>query len=133
MRTERLNAAECLRAERLIEIAKRTLTISMFSRVRTLLSLPQWFPFLRVTNFTKLKRLHRAASCAITSCFSSSPIPLLLSEASLPPLRITLSFYERALCPQTPFSLQVWPDLERNQDSSDPPEELLRPLIYGTS
>ena len=51
---------------------------------------------------TKLERLHRAASRAITGCLSSSPIPLPLSEASLPPLRVTLthfilSSYERAL------------------------------------
>ena len=46
---------------------------------------PGWFPFLSVTNIIKLERLHRAASEAITSCLSSSPIPLLLSEASLPP------------------------------------------------
>ena len=53
-------------------------------------------------NFTKLERLHRAASRAITGCLSSSPIPLLLTEASLPPLRVTLTqftllSYERAL------------------------------------
>ena len=51
---------------------------------------------------TKLKRIHRAASRVITGCLSSSPIPLLLSEASIPPLRVilthfTLSFYERDL------------------------------------
>ena len=51
---------------------------------------------------TKLKCLHRAASCAITSCLSSSPIPLFLSEASLPTLRVTLTHftffsYEQAL------------------------------------
>ena len=46
-----------------------------------------WFPFLSVTNITKLERLHRAASRAITGCLSSSPILLLLSEASLPPLQ----------------------------------------------
>ena len=39
---------------------------------------------------------------AFTDCLLSSPIPLLLSEASLPPLRVTrthfdLSFYEGAL------------------------------------
>ena len=59
--------------------------------------------FFRVTNITKLERLHRAASRAITGCLSSSPIPLLLSESSLPPLRVTLthltlSFYEQTLC-----------------------------------
>ena len=69
---------------------------------------PEWFPFLSVTNITKLERLHRAASRAITGCLSSSPIPLLLSEASLPPLRVTLthftlSSYEWALCLPTSF------------------------------
>ena len=68
------------------------------------------FPFLSATNFTKLERLHRAVSRAITGCLSSSPIPLLLSEASLPPLRVTLtyftlSFYERALCLPTSFPI----------------------------
>ena len=63
---------------------------------------PGWFPFLSTTNLTKLKRLHRAASRAITGCLSSSSIPLLLTEASLPPLRVTLTHftlfsYERAL------------------------------------
>ena len=53
---------------------------------------PGWFPFLSTTNFTKLERLHRAASCAITGCLSSSPIALL-SEASLLPLRVTLTHF----------------------------------------
>ena len=44
-----------------------------------------WFPFLRVTNITKLECHHRAASRTIIGCLSSSPIPLLLSEAFLPP------------------------------------------------
>ena len=47
---------------------------------------PGWFPFLSATNFTKLERLHQATSRIIPGCLSSSPIPLLLSEASLPPL-----------------------------------------------
>ena len=47
---------------------------------------PGWFPFLSATNFTKLERLHRVASRAITGCLSSSPIPLLLTEASFPPM-----------------------------------------------
>ena len=54
--------------------------------------------------------LHRAASRAITGCLSSSPIPLLLSKTSLPPLRVTLthftlSSYERALRLPTPFPI----------------------------
>ena len=69
-----------------------------------------WFPFLNAIYFTKLERLHRAASRAITGCLSCSPIPLLLSEASLPPLRVnlthfTLSSYKRALCLPTSFSI----------------------------
>ena len=68
---------------------------------------PGWFPFLRATNITKLERLHRAASRAIIGCLSSSPIPLLLTEASLP-LRVTLTYftlfsYERALRLPTSF------------------------------
>ena len=47
---------------------------------------PGWFPFLSATNITKLERLDRAASRAISGCLSSIHIPLLLSEASLPPL-----------------------------------------------
>ena len=55
-----------------------------------------------ITNITKLECLHQAASRAIAGCLSSSHIPLLLSEASLPPLRVTLthftlSSYEQAL------------------------------------
>ena len=50
------------------------------------------------------------ASRAITGWLSSSPIPLLLSEASLSPLRVslthfTLSFYERAL--RLPTSISI--------------------------
>ena len=71
---------------------------------------PGWFPFLSVTNITKVERLHRAASRDITGCLSSSNIPLLLSEASLPPLRVTLthftlSSHERALCLPTSFPI----------------------------
>ena len=71
---------------------------------------PGWFPFLSVTNITKLKRLHRAASCAITGCLSSSPIPLLLPKVSPPPLRLTLipfalTSYERALRFSTSFPI----------------------------
>ena len=71
---------------------------------------PRWFPFLSATDFTKLKRLQRAASHAITGCLLSSPIPLLLSEASLPPLQVTLTHftlfsYERALRLPTSFPI----------------------------
>ena len=57
-----------------------------------------------------MERLHRAVSRAITGCLSSSPIPLLLTEASLPPLRVTLTqftlfSYERALRLPTSFPI----------------------------
>ena len=59
---------------------------------------------------TKLERLHRAVGSAITGCLSYSPTPLLLSEASLPPLRVSLthfllSCYDRALCLPTSFTI----------------------------
>ena len=78
---------------------------------------PGWFPFLSITNITKLERLHRAANRAITGCLSSFPIPLLLSEASLPPLRVTLTnftllSYERALCLPTSFPISGLARLE---------------------
>ena len=38
---------------------------------------PGWFSFLCVTNIIKLEPLHQAASCTISGCLSSSPIPLL--------------------------------------------------------
>ena len=71
---------------------------------------PEWFPFLRITNITKLECLHRAASRAITGCLSSCPIPLLLTKASLPPLQVTLSHftlfsYEWAISLPTSFPI----------------------------
>ena len=57
-----------------------------------------------------MERIHLAASCAITGCLSSSPIPLQLSQASLSPIRVilahfTLPFYERAL--RLPTSIPI--------------------------
>ena len=57
-----------------------------------------------------MERLHRAASRAITGCLSTSPIPLPLTEASLPPLRVTLTYFtlsshERALRLPTCFPI----------------------------
>ena len=92
--------------------SKESLSLLYKSFLRSLLTYasPGWFPFLSAAKFTKLERLHRAASRAITGCLSSSPIPLLLSEASLPPLRVTLThftllFYERALRLPTSFPI----------------------------
>ena len=92
--------------------SKESLSLLYKSFLRPLLTYasPGWFPFLSATNFTKLKRLHRAASRTITGCLSSSPIPLLLTEASSPPLRVTLTHFtllscERALRLPTSFPI----------------------------
>ena len=66
--------------------------------------------FPKLYQFYQLEHLHQAASRAITGCLSSSPIPLLLTEASLPPLRVTLTqftlfSYERAFCFPTSFPI----------------------------
>ena len=92
--------------------SKESLSVLYKSFLRSLLTYasPGWFPFLSATNTTKLERLHQAASRAITGCLSSTPIPLLLTEASLPPLRVTLTHftlfsYERALRLPTSFPI----------------------------
>ena len=106
-----LKALHCISASSW-DPSKESLSILYKSFLWPLLTYasPRWFPFLSAANLTKLDRLHRAASRAITSCLSSSPIPLLLSEASLPPLRVTLthftlSSYERALRLPTSFPI----------------------------
>ena len=112
----RLKALRCISASSWGP-SKESLSVLYKAFLRCLLTYasPGWFPFLSATNFTKLKRLHRAASRAITGCLSSSPIPLLLSEASLPPLRVTLTHftllsYERLFVSQPPFTFHVWSD-----------------------
>ena len=107
----RLKALRCISASSWGP-SKESLFLLCKSFLRSLLTYasPEWFPFLSVTNFTKLERLHRAASRAITGCLSSSAIQLLFSEASLPPLRVTLthftfSSYERALRLPTSFPI----------------------------
>ena len=107
----RLKALRCISASSWGS-SKESLSLLYKSFLRPLLTYasPGWFPFLSATNLTKLERLHRAASRAITGCLSSSPIPLLLTEASLPPLRVTLTHftlfsYERALRLPTSFPI----------------------------
>ena len=61
-----------------------------------------WFPFLCNTATNHLEVLHRAACRVITGCLSSTPSSLLLLEAQLPPLKLTLEHqtlysFERAL------------------------------------
>ena len=107
----RLKALRCISASSWGP-SKESLSVLYKVFLRSLLTYasPGWFPYLSATNPTKLERLHRAASSAITGCLSSSPIPLLLSEASLPPLRVTLTHltffsYERALRLPTSFPI----------------------------
>ena len=89
----RLKAVRCISASsRGPSKESLSLLYKSFLRPRLTYALPGWFSFFSAINFTKLERLHRAASRAITGCLSSSPIPLLLTEASLPPLRVTHSF-----------------------------------------
>ena len=106
-----LNALRCISASSW-GISKESPPFLYKAFLRPLLTYasPGWFPFRSVTNITKLERLHRSASRAITSCLSSSPIPLLFSEASLPPLRVTLTHfallsYKRALRLPTSFPI----------------------------
>ena len=107
----RLKALRCISASSWGP-SKESFSVLYKSFLRSLLTYasPEWFPFLSATNLTKLERLHQAASRAITGCLSSSPITLLFSEASLPPLRVTLTHftvlsYERALRLPTSFPI----------------------------
>ena len=90
----RLKALRCISASSWGPF-KESPSLLYKSFLRSLLTYasPRWFPFLGATNLTKLERLHRAASRAITGCLSSFPIPLLLTDASLPPLRVILTLY----------------------------------------
>ena len=96
----RLKALRCISASSWGP-SKESLSARYKSFLQSLLTYasPGWFPFLSATNLTKLERLHRAANRAITGCLSSSPIPLLLSKASLPPS------YQRALRLPTSFPI----------------------------
>ena len=105
----RLKALRCISASSWGP-SKESLSVLYKSFFRSLFTYvsPGWFPFLSATNLTKLERLHQTASRAITGCLSSSPISLLLSEAS--PLRVTLIHftlfsYERALHLPTSFPI----------------------------
>ena len=83
----RLKALRCISAtSRGPSKESLSLLYKFFLQLYLAYASPRWFSFLSATNFTKLERLHRAASRAITGCLSSSPIPLLLFEASSPPL-----------------------------------------------
>ena len=85
-------------------------SVQIFSSAPSHLRFTQMVSFLKRYQYYQMERLHRAASRAITGCLSSSPIPILLSEASLLPLRVTLAYftllsYERALRLPTSFPI----------------------------
>ena len=105
----RLKALHCISASSW-GLSKVSLYLPFKAFPVLLLTYPScgWFPFLSVTNITKLERFHRVASRLSPAAFSSSSIPLFLSEASLPLPQIALthfapSSYERALYLPTSF------------------------------
>ena len=80
--------------------SKDSLSLLHKSFLRPLLTYasPGWFPFLSATNLSGLERLRRAAGRAVAGCLSSSPVPLLLSGASLPPSRVALTHFTLLSC-----------------------------------
>ena len=81
----RLKALRCISASSWGP-SKESLSLLHKDFLRTLLPYASqgWFSFSSITNITKLERLHRAATCAITGCLSSFPIPLLYFPTSYP-------------------------------------------------
>ena len=71
---------------------KESLSILYKAFVRPVLTYASlgWFPFLCNTATNHLEVLHRAACRVITGCLSSTSSSLLLLEAQLPPLKLTL-------------------------------------------
>ena len=83
---------------------KESLSLLYKAFVRPVLTYasPGWFPFLCNTATNHLEVLHRAACRVISGCLFSTPSSLLLLEAQLPPLKLTLEHqtlysFERAL------------------------------------
>ena len=83
---------------------KESLSLLYKAFVRPVLTYasPGWFPFLCNTATNHLEVLHRAACRVITGCLSSTPFSLLLLEAQIPSLKLTLEHqtlysFERAL------------------------------------
>ena len=107
---------------------KETLSLLYKAFVRPVLTYasPGWFPFLCNTATNHLEVLHRVACRVITGCLSSTPSSLLLLEAQLPPLKLTLehqtlySFEVLCAFPPTspafmPWQLKTFPvDYRRN-------------------
>ena len=95
---------------------KESLSLLYKAFVRSVLTYasPGWFPFLCNTATNHLEVLHRAACRVITGCLFSTPSSLLLLEAQLPPLKLTLEHqtlysFERALrLPPTSPAFMPW-------------------------
>ena len=66
---------------------------------------PGWFPFLCNTATNHLEVLHRAACRVITGCLFSTPSSLLLLEAQLPSLKLTLEHQTLYSFARTPLDL----------------------------
>ena len=71
---------------------------------------PGWFPYTYAKHLQPLEALHHSACRAITGCHLSTPLPLLLIEAGVRPLSVTLtsqslSYFERALRLPSSFPL----------------------------
>ena len=107
----RLKALRCISASSWGP-SKESLSVLYKAFLRSLLTYasPGWFPFLNATNITKLERLHRAVSRAITGCLPFSPYPtsslrcFFTSPASHPD-SFHPFFYERALRLPTSFPI----------------------------
>ena len=95
---------------------KESLSLLHKAFVRSVLTyaFPGWFPFLCNTATNHLEVVHRAACRVITGCLFSTPSSLLLLEAQLPPLKLTLEHqtlysFERALrLPPTSPAFMPW-------------------------
>ena len=95
---------------------KESLSLLYKAFVRPVLTYasPGWFPFLWSTATNHLEVLFRAACRVIIGCLSSTPSSLLLLEAQLPPLKLTLEHqtlysFERALrLPPTSPAFMPW-------------------------
>ena len=96
---------------------KESLSLLYKAFVRPVLTYasPGWFPFLCNTATNHLEVLHIAACRIITGCLSSTPSSLLLLEAQLSLLKLTLEdqtlySFERALRlpPQTSPAFMPW-------------------------
>ena len=97
---------------------RRLLIGAAFSFLRFLLPYASagWFPFLSVTNITKLERLHRAANRAISSRLLSSQsffsLRLFYLPCKSPGLILLFHLVSGLFVSQPSFPFQVWSDLE---------------------